>query len=191
MRKCARQRVERCRWKRRPRVLEWIVIEIALFSGLRLNEIASLRCGDVSTNEKGGSVFVSKGKGGKSRLVKIGLSLAKVLQEYLAWKANSDESIEDNAPLIISSHTRCFLTTRALQKMFKRVLRESGVGNHRFHDLRHSYASHLHHSSGNNLRLVQKQLGHSSIRTTQIYADVLDGETEKAVNRLYENLSKE
>ena len=56
---------------------------------------------------------------------------------------------------------------------------------HRFHDLRHTYASYLYHASGNNLRMVQKQLGHQSIRTTEVYADVLDGETEKAVNALY------
>ncbi len=56
---------------------------------------------------------------------------------------------------------------------------------HRFHDLPHTYASYLYRASGNNLRMVQTQLGHQSIRTTEIHADVLDGETEKAVNPLY------
>ena len=40
-------------------------------------------------------------------------------------------------------------------------------------------------ASGYNLRLVQKQLGHSSIRTTEVYADVMEPDTQKALEKLY------
>lgn len=36
------------------------------------------------------------------------------------------------------------------------------------------------------MRLVQKYLRHSSIKTTQVYADVRDADAEKAVNGLWE-----
>jgi site-specific recombinase XerC len=48
--------------------------------------------------------------------------------------------------------------------------------------MRHTHATFLYKASGNNLRLVQKQLGHSKVTTTQIYADAMDA--EKAFDRL-------
>jgi site-specific recombinase XerD len=42
----------------------------------------------------------------------------------------------------------------------------------------------LYRASNYNLRLVQKQLGHRSIQTTQIYADVLDEDAVAAVENL-------
>jgi site-specific recombinase XerD len=71
--------------------------------------------------------------------------------------------------------------------MFKRVSAGAGIVGHSIHHLRHTYATHLHHVSGNNLRLVQQQLGHSSIAVTQVYAHVLPSEAEKAVNMLFKS----
>ena len=44
--------------------------------------------------------------------------------------------------------------------------------------------SRLYKASGYNLRLVQKQLGHSSVFTTQVYADVFDTNVDKALANL-------
>ncbi|GAH75377.1 unnamed protein product, partial [marine sediment metagenome] len=54
------------------------------------------------------------------------------------------------------------------------------------HCLRHTYATRLYKASGYNLRLVQKQLGHSSVSTTQVYADVMDSDVDQAVANLDE-----
>ena len=47
------------------------------------------------------------------------------------------------------------------------------------------HACELYRASGYNLRLVQKQLGHASIRTTEVYADVVDADMQRALERLY------
>jgi integrase len=47
LRACARQRVKASGWLRRSKVLEWITVEIALNTGLRVSEIAQLCCGDI------------------------------------------------------------------------------------------------------------------------------------------------
>ena len=185
LRACAHQRMEASGWRKRSKVLEWITVEVALNTGLRVSEIAQLCCGDIWMREGGGSLLVRKGKGGRRRLVRFGAELSRSLLEYMAWKEARREQTDETAPLILSSHTGGAVTVRALQMMFARVTKQAGVVGHRFHDLRHTYASYLYHASGNNLRMVQKQLVHQSIRTTEIYADVLDGETEKAVNALY------
>ena len=186
LRKCAWSRVNSRRWGRRSAVHEWIVLEIALFSGLRVSEIAALKCGDFEFNQAGGRLIVRRGKGGKRRAVWIGEGLAESLKRYLAWKQRRGEPVTQESPAFFSKASGKEYTTRALQKMFSRVAVEAGVKGHTFHHLRHTYATYLYRASGNNLRLVQKQLGHSSIRTTEIYADVLDVETERAVNALYE-----
>jgi integrase len=69
--------------------------------------------------------------------------------------------------------------------MFKRYAKMAGLPE-RFtiHSCRHTYASLLYRASRYNLRLVQKQLGHASIRTTQVYADVLSYDALEAVNGL-------
>lgn len=52
-----------------------------------------------------------------------------------------------------------------------------------FHTARHTYATLLL-TLGNDLYTVSKLLGHSEIRTTQIYAEIIDKKKEEAVNKL-------
>lgn len=55
--------------------------------------------------------------------------------------------------------------------------------NVRFHDLRHTAATTML-ANGIDLEMVQKILGHTDIRTTQLYADVLQENIEKQMQRM-------
>ena len=78
------------------------------------------------------------------------------------------------------------MTTRAIQKAFKRCAKQAGLpGHYSIHCLRHTYACLLLQASNWNIRLVQKQLGHSKITTTQVYADVMLPEIKRALDKLY------
>jgi site-specific recombinase XerD len=60
------------------------------------------------------------------------------------------------------------------------------------HDARHSHATTLY-AATKDLRLVQKQLGHSRPSITAIYADVADAharEGVKAMEKLFRNAGK-
>ena len=159
------------------------MLEVALGSGLRVAEIAGLNCGDLSLGPSSGSIFVRCGKGGKQRMTIISAQLCRVLKMFLSYKTAAGDSVEPGSPLLVSSHTGAHLTTRAIQKMFERLLVAAGIGHHRFHDLRHTYGSFLLRSSGNDLVFVRDQLGHADLATTAVYLHALNA--EKAVNALY------
>ncbi len=182
-----RRREEALKKGTKTPVRDWIVINLALYTGLRVMEIAGLRHGDLIIANGNSSLIVRRGKGGKPRLVRFGPDLRECLDEYLGWKENIGEPSGPEEPLILSSNTGKAMTTRGIQKVFHRNAGRAGIKGHSIHHLRHTYASHLYKASNYNLRLVQKQLGHSSIKVTEVYADVLKPDLKKAVNRLYGN----
>ena len=165
-------------------VNDYLVIDLALATGLRVSEIANLCCGDIWVDDGRASLIVRNGKCGKQRIVKFGDDFKEHLAEYLDWKQKNGEECSMDAPLILSSNTREKMTTRGLQKVFERNARRAGIQGHSIHCLRHTYATFLLRASGN-LRLVQKQLGHSSITVTEVYADVVNCDLDKALARLY------
>ena len=183
LRRCAKNGAAGSRWKNPSRVLEHLVLEIALGSGLRVAEIASLTCGDLMLGKSSGSILVRRGKGGKQRTVIISAELSRGLKAFLRWKSARGKTVDSNAPLIVSRHTGGFISTRALQKMFTRVLQAAGIGHYRFHDLRHTYGSYLLRASDNDLVFVRDQMGHSDLTTTAVYLHAL--KAEEAVNALY------
>jgi len=168
-------------------VRDYFIADLGLSTGLRVMEIASLNCGDVFAQDNAGSVLVRSGKGGKKRLVRFNGSFKRHFIEYLQWKQSSGEQTGQGDPLLMSSNTGGHMSTRAIQKAFKRTAARAGLSSHfSIHCLRHTYAYHLYKASGYNLRLVQKQLGHSSIRTTEVYADVMEPDIERALAKLYQ-----
>ena len=183
----ARDRAEVVFAKRRKiPVRDYLIVDLALSTGLRVMEIAQLDCGDVFIRDGISSLLVRNGKCGKRRLVRFGESLKDHLNEYILWKQNVGEPTGPSDPLFLSSNTGCHLTTRAIQKAFKRTAVKAGLSTHySIHCLRHTYACQLYKASNYNLRLVQKQLGHSSIRTTEVYADVMKPDIQDALRRLY------
>lgn len=167
-------------------IRDHFIVNLGLSTGLRVMEIAALKCGDIELGIKMPYLVVKNGKGGKRRRVFFNGSFRKQCKKYLAWKQDIGESIESNQPLLLSTRTGGHLTTRAIQKAFKRCAKKANLPSHySIHSLRHTYACSLLKASNWNLRLVQKQLGHARITTTQVYADVMMPDIKNALDRLY------
>jgi integrase len=81
------------------------------------------------------------------------------------------------------------LTYAGVQTEWRRMRKRSGIVGFRFHDYRHDVATKLLRETGN-LRLVQKALGHASIKTTTRYAHVLDSEVAEAMERVAKSRTK-
>jgi len=163
---------------------DWAILHVALDSGLRVSEICALQLRDVILDTAHASLIVRDGKGGKKRGVRIGSALRDHLVEFIDWKESVDQSTAGRAPLFVSSRGGP-LTRSAVYRIFRKHADAVSIPK-RFsiHSCRHTYASLLYRASDFNLRLVQKQLGHRSIQTTQIYADVLSEDAALAVEKL-------
>lgn len=67
---------------------------------------------------------------------------------------------------------------------FHRILKQAGLPRVRFHDLRHGAAA-LRLEQGDNLKVVQELLGHSSAALTlQVYGHVAPGLQERSARSL-------
>lgn len=165
-------------------VRNWAILHVALDAGLRVSEICDLRIRDIILDRDHASLIVRDGKGGKKRGVRMGSALREHLSTFIEWKERAGESTSGRAPLFVSSR-KGPLTRTAVYRIFRNCADAVGIPK-RFsiHSCRHTYASLLYRASDFNLRLVQKQLGHRSIQTTQIYADVLNEDAAVAVDNL-------
>ena len=152
-------------------IREWMAIDLLTSSGVRVSEAANVRCGDLKIGYSECELFVRHGKGARSRHIQIPNSLKQHLKRYLAWKQRQGEPIRKDDHLLVGQ--RGPWTSQAIQQLVKKHLKALGLyeSGKSVHALRHSYAVHLYRRS-KDLRAVQKQLGHASVQTTQIYTDV-------------------
>ncbi len=161
-------------------VRDWMIIDLTLNTGLRVQEVSDLKVSDLFLNYNESSLVVENGKGGKRRVVRFSPRTKSHLKKYLEFR-------EQESPYLFCSSRGEQLTRSALQKIFKKWAKRAGLPEHHsFHSMRHYHACHLYKISNNNLRLVQRQLGHASVMSTQVYADIMDEDAEEVFNRFEE-----
>ncbi len=168
-------------------IRRYMLVDLVLFTGLRVAEIANLKIGDLELKVNDPYLIVRSGKRGKKRDVYMDKDLVKHLKSFISWKKKTmGEAIENDSPLFSGRNGKhCAAIT--LMKSFKRAITESNLPLHfSIHSARHTYATFLLHATSN-LRYVQKQLGHSKISMTALYADVLPSENGNLANKIREN----
>ncbi len=137
--------------------------ELTYSCGLRVSELVGLDLNAVDLVAREARVL---GKGRKERLVPVGRQAVEAVQRWLRERALL---VLDDEPALFVNQQGRRLGVRVVQTRLKQWALRQGMETHLHpHMLRHSFASHLLESSGD-LRAVQELLGHSDIRTTQIY----------------------
>ncbi len=164
---------------------DYAVFLIMLAMGLRISELVAMDVDDIGDDTK---VFrVVGGKGNKNRLVPVPESVRKAVREYLAVRPGAKAKGKDRFALFLGNrYTR--ITPRAIQQKLKEYAQASPLSDTKKelltpHKLRHSFATALY-LNGEDLRTLQRLLGHEDISTTTIYTHVDD---EKLVSSLEKN----
>lgn len=146
--------------------------ELLYSSGLRVSELVGLDA-QASGQARGwvdapAALVQVLGKGGKRRSVPVGPPALAALQHWLALRAQPFGAQWQEAALFVGVRGGRLSAAQVWQRLRLRSGQAGLAQPVHPHMLRHSFASHLLQSSGD-LRAVQELLGHSNIRTTQVY----------------------
>jgi len=140
------------------------LFELIYSCGLRVSEACTLQLSDYREKER---LLRVLGKGNKERLVPVGAYAHEALQLYLETVRPNLLGPHIHEQTIFLGRRGKPLTRASVWKRFKSYADLAQV-DAKVHTLRHSFASHLLRG-GADLRSVQELLGHSDIRTTQVY----------------------
>lgn len=142
------------------------VIETLFATGARVYEISNIRADSVNLNT---GLIRIMGKGGKERYIQIVSSeILEILKKY--YKQNIKE-IKKSGFFFINSWGNRY-TEQSIRLMLKKYTKLAGIErNITPHMFRHSFATYLI-EEGVDISCVQQILGHSSIKTTQIYIHI-------------------
>jgi integrase/recombinase XerD len=148
------------------------ILMTAYGAGLRISEACSLQINDIDSARM--LIHVREGKGSKDRYVMLSERLLEVLRAYFKCVHPKGPYL---FPGLIPGRP---ITAGAVQGVLREV-----VAHCRFskrvtaHSLRHGFATHLL-EAGNDIRTIQRLLGHASIQTTARYLKV----TERHIGRI-------
>ena len=138
------------------------ILSLIYSSGIRIGEALNLTINDLDSDRM--LISIRRGKGEKDRMVPMASNVLKLLRVYykeykpVNYLFNGNE----NGPYSATS----------VRNVLKRAVYKSYIKkNVTPHTLRHSYATHLL-EKGTDLRYIQVILGHSSVKTTEIYTHV-------------------
>ena len=139
------------------------MLMLAYGLGLRLGEVLALTSADIDSRRM--VLYVRGGKGKKDRDLSLPQSLLLLLREQL----------REHRPIIYlfeGQHPGEPYSERSLQMVVKQAASRAGILRPvSLQMLRHSYATHLM-EAGIDTRIIRDLLGHSSIKTTEIYTHV-------------------
>ena len=141
------------------------------FSGLRYSDVSKLTWKEITVSQDGyAQIETTMQKTGKS--ITIPLS-----DNALKWLPEREGSLPEN---------RIFYKlpdqVNNADVRLRTLIKKAGISKHvTFHVARHSFAT-LTLTYGADLYTVSKLLGHANIRTTQVYAKIVDESKRKAVN---------
>jgi site-specific recombinase XerD len=129
-----------------------LIVRTIYATGVRVSELCGINIEDIDFEDE---MIKVRGKGGKIRIVFVD---HETLEDISRFIGNRIEG-----PLFLGQQGH-HISPRSIQHIFK-LYAPQGITPHK---IRHSYASELYRRS-KNLRVVQENLGHTSIKTTEIY----------------------
>lgn len=179
-----------------------LLYQVTLFTGMRQGEVLGLTwdCVDFErenlyinkqlgkTRKVGGSYALVPTKNSQSRVITVATSVMDLLDEQRREqiKAQLQAGSEWNNPwnLVFTNEFGGHLKHFTVYKHFKDAVTSIGLGEERFHDLRHSYAVAAI-ESGDDIKTVQSNLGHATASfTLDVYGHVSQKMRQQSADRM-------
>ncbi len=155
-----------------------VIVMIALHTGMRKGEILALRKEHVDLDNEIITIEETRSTGstgtpksGKRRHAPVNRTLLPVLREWIEFCKEDRLFAYDD-----------------VKKGFNAAVKRAGITDFTFHDLRHTFASHMV-MSGVDLATVSKLLGHSSYNMTMKYSHLSPDHQRLAVEKISELFS--
>ena len=143
--------------------LKHLTILAVIYScGLRISELINLKIKDIDSQRM--VINIRKSKGNKDRQVQLTNQILHLIRVYYKQYKPSN--------YLINGQNCKKYSSSSIQKIIKRSTKKAKIYKSVTpHTLRHSFATHLL-ENGTDIRYIQTILGHSNIKTTQIYTHV-------------------
>jgi site-specific recombinase XerD len=136
-----------------------LMLALLYSCSLRVSELINLKWKDIDRSRM--VIYILNAKGGKDRQVALNESLIKLMEDYYReYKTQS---------FIFSGQFGEKYSDRSVGQVVKQLAKKAGINKRVYtHLIRHCSASHLL-DVGTDIHLIQRILGHSSVKTTSIY----------------------
>lgn len=157
----------------------YVLIALLYEAGLRASELINLKTSDLFfTNE---SPYIKVlGKGNKERIIYLNVDIVSIVNEYI-------EKFKIKEGYLFLNHSKEQFTrfgiNKIVNKYFELAKKECPTLVNKTitpHSFRHSKAVHLL-MNNTALPIIQRFLGHNSIKTTEIYLDITNDEVSKSI----------
>lgn len=147
------------------------IVIVAVLTGMRKGEILNLKWEQVDL--KHGYILLNKTKNNERREIPIGLELKKLFLSlpkkegipYVFYNPQTGQPYTD------------------VKRAFRTACKKAGIKDFHFHDLRHTFASHLV-MAGTSIAVVQELLGHKDIKMTMRYSHLSPEHKKEAIKTL-------
>ena len=140
-----------------------LIIEMLYATGMRVSELVNVKYTDIDYENR--RIIVS-GKGNKERVVYFGEYALDVLNEY-----TQTHKLNENG-YVFTNSSGGQLTDRGVRYIIDKIMQKLSIKVHVTpHVLRHTFATDML-NNGCDIKIVQELLGHSSLKTTEVYTHV-------------------
>lgn len=163
-----------------------VLLSFMYATGARAQEICDLKVGSIRFQPDGTAYVSILGKGGKRRNIRIGVKPAGMIKEYLARRKITSR----HDAYLFSSQTNSHMSVSCIEMIFKKYLRLAKElhsdkflnGSYSPHSMRHTTACHMV-EAGVPILAIKNFLGHASLQTTEIYAEMMQSSIDKHLKK--------
>ena len=150
-----------------------LVINILISTGIRVSELCSIKLENINLRNR---TILIEGKGKKERMLHISSTdTVQLITNYL--------KCVDKDEFLFQSMKGEVLDANSIRHLLKKYSKEARLSkNLTPHQFRHTFATMLLEQDVD-IRIIQKILGHSSINTTAIYADVAQSKIRQVMTK--------